>query len=171
MEARGTTTAPMGFRQFCRENPTDCRATGSAAVMALSKARWDELVSVNDAVNNRIEPITDQELYGVVEWWTYPVNARGDCEDYVLEKRRELIRRGWPEGALLITVVLDEKGDGHAVLTVRTDRGEMILDNQNPTVLPWWRTSYSFVKRQSATNTARWEGVSARPADRTAAVR
>lgn len=165
MEARGATTAPMGFVQFCRENPADCQPRSSNAVMALSKARWDELVRVNEQVNNSIEPVTDQDNFGVVEWWTYPENKRGDCEDYVLLKRKVLMDRGWPDSALLITVVRDEKGDGHAVLTARTDKGDMILDNQNPTVLPWTRTAYTFVKRQSASNSARWESVAARPVE------
>ncbi|MBL8572783.1 MAG: transglutaminase-like cysteine peptidase [Hyphomicrobiaceae bacterium] len=165
MEVRGTTTAPMGFVQFCRENPADCQPRSSNAVMALSKARWDELVRVNEQVNNSIEPVTDQDNFGVVEWWTYPENKRGDCEDYVLLKRKVLMDRGWPDSALLITVVRDEKGDGHAVLTARTDKGDMILDNQNPTVLPWSRTAYTFVKRQSASNSARWESVAARPVE------
>ena len=38
--------------------------------------------------------------------------------------------RGWPESKLLITVVRDENNEGHAVLTVRTDEGDFILDNR-----------------------------------------
>ena len=60
-----------------------------------------------------------------------------------------LIESGWPREALLITVVRDKKGDGHAVLTVKTDKGEFILDNQNEDILPWSETGYRFVKRQS----------------------
>lgn len=172
METQGGTSAPMGFVQFCRDNPSDCRGSASRApVVTLTKARWAELIAVNDQINRAVTPMTDQELYGVVEWWTYPQNGRGDCEDYVVAKRKALIARGWPENALLITVVRDEKGDGHAVLTAVTDKGDMILDNQNPQVLPWWRTPYLYVKRQSGLNAARWEMIADRRVDTVAGLR
>ena len=79
---------------------------------------------VNDWVNDSIAPMTDMEHWGVVEKWSYPDDGKGDCEDYVLLKRRMLMQAGWPREALLITVVRDKKGDGHAVLTVKTDKGD-----------------------------------------------
>ncbi|WP_239507684.1 transglutaminase-like cysteine peptidase, partial [Enterobacter hormaechei] len=81
---------------------------------------------INSHVNAAIEPVTDMEQYGVEEVWTYPISGRGDCEDYVLLKKQMLIRAGLPASALLITVVRDRKGDGHAILTVKTDRGDYI---------------------------------------------
>ena len=96
----------------------------------LTPKAWTDLVKVNAWVNDNIKPITDLEHWGVVEQWDYPDDGNGDCEDYVLLKRRMLMQAGWPREALLITVVRDKKGDGHAVLTVKTDRGEFILDNQ-----------------------------------------
>ena len=107
------------------------------------------MVKVNAWVNDNIKPITDLEHWGVVERWNYPDDGYGDCEDYVLLKRRMLMQAGWPREALLITVVRDKKGDGHAVLTVKTNRGEFILDNQEAEILPWNKTGYRFVKRQS----------------------
>ena len=80
----------------------------------------------------------------------YPDDGYGDCEDYVLQKRRMLIQAGWPREALLITVVRDRKDEGHAMLTVKTDKGEFILDNQTDEILPWTDTGYRFVKRQVA---------------------
>src|SRR5579859_1042130 len=80
----------------------------------------------------------------------------GDCEDYVLLKRKMLIDAGWPREALLITVVRDKKGEGHAVLTVKTDKGEFILDNQNENVVAWTETGYRFVKRQSQSDPNVW---------------
>jgi predicted transglutaminase-like cysteine proteinase len=100
--------------------------------------------------------MTDLEHWGVIERWNYPDDGYGDCEDYVLLKRRMLTQAGWPREALLITVVRDKKGDGHAVLTVKTDRGEFILDNQEPEVLPWTKTGYRFVKRQSQSDPNVW---------------
>jgi predicted transglutaminase-like cysteine proteinase len=100
--------------------------------------------------------MTDLEHYGVVEKWAYPEDGYGDCEDYVLLKRRMLMQIGWPRGALLITVVRDKKGDGHAVLTVRSDKGEFILDNQEAEILPWSETGYRYVKRQSQSDPNVW---------------
>ena len=100
--------------------------------------------------------MTDLEHWGVVERWNYPDDGYGDCEDYVLLKRRMLMQAGWPREALLITVVRDKKGDGHAVLTVKTDQGEFILDNQEPQILPWTKTGYRFVKRQSQSDPNLW---------------
>ena len=56
-------------------------------------------------------------------------NGAGDCEDYVLEKRRELMHKGLSASDLLITVVRKPDGEGHAMLTVRTDKGDFVLDN------------------------------------------
>jgi len=67
-----------------------------------------------------------------------------------------LMQAGWPRQALLITVVRDKQGDGHAVLTVKTDRGEFVLDNQNEEVLLWSETGYRFVKRQSQIDPNVW---------------
>jgi predicted transglutaminase-like cysteine proteinase len=94
--------------------------------------------------------------WGVLERWSYPDDGKGDCEDYVLLKRRMLMQAGWPREALLITVVRDKRGDGHAVLTVKTDKGDFILDNQEEQVLLWSETGYRFVKRQSQSNPNHW---------------
>ena len=111
---------------------------------------------VNRWVNDNIKPITDLEHWGVVEHWNYPDDGYGDCEDYVLLKRRMLMQAGWPREALLITVVRDKHGDGHAVLTVKTDNGEFILDNQRDEILLWSETGYRFVKRQSQSDPNVW---------------
>ncbi|MGI9406916.1 MAG: transglutaminase-like cysteine peptidase, partial [Hyphomicrobiaceae bacterium] len=77
-------------------------------------------------------------------------------EDYVLLKRRMLMQRGWPASALLITVVRDEFGDGHAILTARTTSGDFILDNRLDEVVAWHALPYDFIKRQSAVNPMYW---------------
>ena len=123
--------------------------------MLTSKA-WSDLVKVNAWVHDNIQPITDQEHWGVVERWNYPDDGKGDCEEYVLLKRKMLMQAGWPREALLITVVRDKKGDGHAVLTVKTNRGEFVLDNQESQVLAWNKTGYRFVKRQSQSDPNTW---------------
>ncbi|HXF87204.1 MAG TPA: transglutaminase-like cysteine peptidase [Xanthobacteraceae bacterium] len=164
---------PIGWAEFCAQHPGECRVrAGVPRDIVLTPRVWKELVRVNKWVNETIKPITDLEHWGVVERWSYPDDGYGDCEDYVLLKRRMLIEAGWPREALLITVVRDKKGEGHAVLTVRTDRGEFILDNQHPEVLPWTETGYRFVKRQSQSDPNIWVSLGdSRPATATAASR
>ena len=165
--------APIGWIEFCVENPRDCAGHKTAARdIVLSQQTWSSLVRVNDWVNQSIKPITDMDHWGVVEKWSYPDDGYGDCEDYVLLKRRMLMEAGWPREAMLITVVRDKKGEGHAVLTVKTDKGEFILDNQEDRVLLWSETGYRFVKRQSQTDQNIWVSLGdPRPAVSTAATR
>ena len=122
----------------------------------LNTQAWKDLERMNLYVNTHVKPMTDMEHWGVVERWNYPDDGYGDCEDYVLQKRRLLIQAGWPREALLITVVRDKHGDGHAILTVKTDKGEFVLDNQNDQILLWSDTGYRFVKRQSQTDQNVW---------------
>ena len=117
--------------------------------------RLSELDEINRAVNRAIAPVTDMELYGVSERWVIPVD-RGDCEDYALLKRQTLIKRGWPVSSLLMTVVRDENGDGHAVLTARTAQGDFILDNKVDAVKMWHQTPYDYVMRQSFIDPKVW---------------
>jgi predicted transglutaminase-like cysteine proteinase len=157
MQSFGDTLPPIGYVTFCREHKDECRAGRRFADrVQLSAARFRELAEVNETVNDAVAPVTDLELYGKVEMWTYPQGGKGDCEDYVLLKRRTLIERGWPESTLLITVVRDENNEGHAVLTVRTDQGDFVLDNKRREVLQWAATSYTFIKRQSDRNPLVW---------------
>jgi predicted transglutaminase-like cysteine proteinase len=156
LQSFGDTLPPIGYVNFCRERMDECRPSGRFADrVQLSAAKFRELKQVNTSVNDAVAPVTDLDLYGKVEVWTYPVKE-GDCEDYVLLKRRILIERGWPESTLLITVVRDENNEGHAVLTVRTDRGDLVLDNKQRDVMAWADTPYTFVKQQSARNPLVW---------------
>ena len=154
---RHGTRAPIGWVEFCNEYSRGMRRHGQRAARRRALAEGLEGSGrVNKWVNDTIKPITDMEHWGVVEQWSYPDDGNGDCEDYVLLKRRMLMQAGWPREALLITVVRDKKGDGHAVLTVKTDKGEFILDNQEEQILLWSETGYRFVKRQSQTDPNIW---------------
>ncbi|MGE3067416.1 MAG: transglutaminase-like cysteine peptidase [Hyphomicrobiaceae bacterium] len=147
---------PYGFVLFCNRMPRECADTSLVEQrMPADPDRLSELDTVNRAVNREIEPATDMEIYGQTEYWTIPTD-RGDCEDYALLKRKRLIARGWPASALLMTVVRDEKGEGHAVLTARTQIGDLILDNKNDEVKPWYRTPYRYVMRQSYLDPRVW---------------
>jgi predicted transglutaminase-like cysteine proteinase len=165
-----TSRAPIGWVEFCYDRPRECAvpATTPRDVVLTAKA-WKDLVRINNWVNERIKPMTDLDHWGVVEKWSYPDDGYGDCEDYVLLKRRVLMDAGWPREALLITVVRDKRGDGHAVLTVKTDKGDYILDNQVEDVLHWSDTGYRFVKRQSQSDPNVWVSLGdPRPAAATA---
>jgi predicted transglutaminase-like cysteine proteinase len=148
---------PIGWVEFCTGHPKECATNPSVPRdVVLTAKSWKDLTRVNKWVNETIKPVTDLEQWGVVEKWSYPDTGKGDCEDYVLLKRRMLVQAGWPREALLITVVRDKKGDGHAVLTVKTDKGDFILDNQAENVLLWSDTGYRFVKRQSQSDPNVW---------------
>lgn len=152
----GTTTIPIGHAQFCKTHPEECGAYEHAIeTMQLTDDRWDQLVATNARLNDEIVPVTDEELYKVKEFWTYP-DGYGDCEDIALAKRRALVNAGWEPSTLLMTVVRERSGAGHAVLLVRTDRGDLVLDNQDGAVKLWSDTPYQFVKRQSQANAGEW---------------
>ncbi len=153
----GAAQPPIGHVEFCMRNPDECVAkdAGNMKVRLTDKAR-EQLMAVNARINELIKPMSDKEQYGEIERWTYPVSGMGDCEDYVLLKKFELARLGWPHSALLITVVRDEMDEGHAVLTVRTDQGDLVLDNKHSRVLAWHETGYAFIKRQSAVDPREW---------------
>src|SRR6476661_7087348 len=151
------TQPPPGWVDFCARQPGECLSSETAPQnVALSRKAWRDLVRVNNWVNETIKLLTDLEHWGVVERWSYPDDGYGDCEDYALLKRRLLIEAGWPREALLMTVVRENNGNGHALLTVKTDKGEFILDNQEEKILLWSETSYRFVKRQSQNDPNRW---------------
>ncbi len=153
----GVTQPPYGFVDFCNRVPAECN---DGAPEELRKAgnsdHVSELDRVNRKINREVEPMSDKDLYGVNEFWTLPKSGKGDCEDYVLLKRQVLMKSGWPASALLITVVLDERGEGHAVLTARTASGDYILDNKTDEMRLWYQTPYRFVMRQSYLNPRLW---------------
>ena len=151
------TRAPIGWVDFCAEHTFECKVAPSAPRdVVLTNKTWTDLVRINKWVNENVKPMTDMDHWGVVEKWSYPDDGYGDCEDYALLKRRMLTEAGWPREALLMTVVREKSGDGHAVLTVKTDKGEFILDNQETKILLWSETSYRYVKRQSQSDPNRW---------------
>ena len=167
------TRAPIGWVEFCKETPAECKGGQSQPRdIVMTQAAWRDLNKVNHWVNETIKPMTDMDHWGVVEKWSIPTDGYGDCEDYVLLKRKMLIDAGWPREALLITVVRDKMGEGHAVLTVKSDKGEFVLDNQNESVVAWTETGYRFVKRQSQGDPNVWVSLGdPRPAALTASAR
>ena len=158
MNVTGWANPPIGHLMFCKTFPDECVAHGARGPVILDAQLWADLQQVNLQVNRAITPDTDMDIYGKDEVWTLPTD-RGDCEDYVLLKRKDLEARGWPTGALLIAVVFDEVGEGHAVLVVRTTSGDYALDNKTDQIKLWTETGYKFVKRESDTDPRKWVSV------------
>jgi predicted transglutaminase-like cysteine proteinase len=152
-----TSAPPVGWVQFCQTYQGECNTKPLPPRDAvLSAQAWTDLKRVNDTVNRGIKPITDMDHYGMIQWWRYPDDGSGACHSYALLKRRLLMQAGWPRQALLMTIVHEANDEGHAVLTVKTDRGEFILDNLNDNILLWSKTPYRFYKRQSQDDPNTW---------------
>lgn len=151
------TSQPIGHYEFCKSNPFECSIrTRDRGPLAINEKWRAAIEQVNLSVNREVRPMNDRDIYGKEEHWAYPTDGVGDCEDYVLEKRKRLHAMGIPLSNLLITVVRKPDGEGHAVLTIRTSEGDLILDNLSDEVKLWSWTSYEFLKRQASTHTGRW---------------
>lgn len=156
MVVGAVTSQPIGHYEFCQTRPAECSIKSrSAPAPKISPEGWAIVREVNRAVNARYIPKTDMEIYGKEEVWAYPTKY-ADCEDFALQKRKELAEKGFALSDLLITVLRKADGEGHAVLTLRTSEGDFILDNLESEIKPWYATSYTFLKRQSSFNTGRW---------------
>ncbi|QQR40363.1 transglutaminase-like cysteine peptidase [Devosia rhizoryzae] len=154
--AEAPTSIPVGHLEFCKSRPAECQRNDKVVpAMALDDTTWQQLVSINAYYNQTIVPVTDEQLYQTAEFWTYP-NGYGDCEDFALIKRRDLIAAGWHPSTLMIAVVKEANGNGHAVLIARTDRGDLVLDNQVGSIDLWSDTPYKFIKRQSQADAGQW---------------
>jgi predicted transglutaminase-like cysteine proteinase len=139
---------------LCQELPDECAVDiDEPEFVRMTPEVMDLVQAVNKHVNGTVSPITDRERWGVEDIWEYPVGHQGDCEDFQLLKRKLLTDAGLPKRAMRMTVVINELGEGHAVLTIRTDGDDLILDNRTGAILRWHETGYSFVKRESSHRT------------------
>ena len=145
-------TPVPGWIRFCKQRPEECAVKSfEPATITLTPQAWEMLTRVNRQVNATIRSMTDMEHWGVEDRWGFAEDGYGDCEDYQLVKRERLVAAGFPRRALRMTAVLDEDGAPHAVMMVRTDRGNFILDNKRNTVLPWRQTGYIYLQREGGT--------------------
>lgn len=160
MQEQGRTVAPFGHVEFCSRNPGECRREGVRSDTAsLSTGSWRMLQQVNVQVNAAIAPQSDAAR-GQIDKWSL-AQDKGDCEDYALTKRYELIRRGWSPSSVLLATVRDQRNRPHAVLVARTDRGDFVLDNMTGAVKAWDDTGYTWLKRQSSSNPRIWVSLTA----------
>lgn len=155
LKTGSSTSIPYGHHAYCKSRPSDCGAMRAAAPEALTSARLSTLKSVNASINRSIEAKSDQSLYGKTEVWAYPVK-QGDCEDYALAKRARLQRLGFHPANLLLAMAKRPNGEAHVVVVVRTNKGDLVLDNLTDQVQPVSRTRLRFLKIQNARNAADW---------------
>lgn len=154
MVTKGYAFPPPAARVFCAGHPELCNTNGQVKLVTLTPARKAELEAVNTSVNRRIAERSDLVTTGSSDDWRVPTK-QGDCEDIAILKKSELLKRGWPASALLLTVAT-LGGEGHTVLTVRTDKGDLILDNRGSVIRDWSRTSYHYFARQSQSTNGKW---------------
>lgn len=146
------TLAPFAFIRFCRDNQTECKSGDGPGLVEVGQAHRRELAQVNASVNRAIKPTYDADDD---DRWAVDVTS-GDCEDYALTKRRQLISLGWPSRSLRIAVAKTPQGEGHAVLVVKTSQGDLVLDNRTNSVRPFDQTDLRWEKIQSPDNPRLW---------------
>jgi predicted transglutaminase-like cysteine proteinase len=154
------TLAPLAYTRFCQTYADECYPQNTdlnARPIRLSQMATAELTDVNDAVNATIAPERNERGLAHEAWLINP--ASGDCNDYAVTKRHALLARGWPSDALLLAEVAVSGGEHHLVLVVRTDRGDMVLDNLSDKIKAWTRTPYRFVRMQSPSGSMLWSKV------------
>lgn len=149
-----TIAAPIAAQNLCQTYVWACsKSVGSAAI---THADLETLAQVNRRVNHGIREVSDLSQFRTNDVWTLPTSAGGDCEDFALLKKQELIARGLPAQSLLIATVLDRNRRGHAVLIARTERGDLVLDNVTGKIRNWARTGYIFLRMQNPNAPERW---------------
>jgi predicted transglutaminase-like cysteine proteinase len=136
--------APLGYQLMCLKSPAECQGGGKSEVEG-SAQTMAVIKQVNASVNRAITPRND----GAVDDWSASASS-GDCEDYVLAKRRALIKAGFSPSALRIAYVKTNSGEGHAILVVKTSKGDVVLDNLNGTVRPLSQAGYRIVSMSGA---------------------
>ena len=155
------TRVPYGWADFCARRPLECRVDVLDPVdVVLDDHVMHTLETINRQVNAEIEPVSNMDHWGtLLDHWDYPTDGKGDCKIYALWKRKLLLDMGFPRQALLMTIVRDLEGNGHTILTVKTDKGDLILDNMVGEIRLWDETGYKFVKRQSQADPNIWVSI------------
>ncbi|MGY4615530.1 putative transglutaminase-like cysteine proteinase [Bradyrhizobium sp. USDA 4472] len=156
------TMPPFAFLQFCVRYEDECRKRPifRGGPVKLTEERLAELKQVNQSVNREIIPERNELGLLAEKWLINP--DRGDCNDYAVSKRHELLSRGWPARALLLSEVVVSSGEHHLILVVRTNGGDLVLDNLTPQIRPWSRVPYRWVRIQTPTHHRLWATIAGR---------
>lgn len=155
--AKRSVAAPKGSVGLCTNYRWACARTGSRGVSNEAALRLAK--AVNNRVNRTTREIEDLAQYGREEHWALPTATGGDCEDFALLKKKKLIESGVASETLLMATVLDRDLRSHAVLVMRTDDGDLVLDNLSNRILPWKRTGYTFLRMQNPSSPRRWDAI------------
>jgi predicted transglutaminase-like cysteine proteinase len=158
------TLPPMAYTQ-CIRYADQCRQTRMlfrGGPVHMTAERWEELNDVNKSVNSSIVPEANTEGVAAKNWLISP--SHGDCNDYAVTKRAELLDRGWAARTLLLSEVVTSWGEHHLVLVVRTSAGDVILDNLTPQIRPWLRAPYRWLRMQTPKNPNFWTTLDTRNA-------
>lgn len=153
--------APMAHTRFCLNHPDDCLNENDESQPRepeLTTKRFNDLALVNREVNAAIKPAT--ELTTAIQEWRIAPRS-GNCHDYAVTKRHELLSRGWSSRSLLLAEVIVSSAEHHLVLVVRTKNVDLVLDNLNPNVRPAAATTndYEWLRIESPDNPLLWSTV------------
>lgn len=154
------TLAPMAYTQFCLRYADECKPRHMAfrgGRLRLNAERWADLRQVNRDVNDAIRPVPNLEGLAGEKWLLHPVS--GDCNDYAVTKRHELLARGWPARTLLLSEVVTRWGEHHLVLVVRSFSGDFVLDSLSGGIVPWFKAPYQWVRIQSPNDSRLWSTI------------
>ncbi len=157
------TLPPMAFTQFCLRYAGECRPhhmVFRGGRLKLTEQRWAELREVNRQVNAEIRPEPNTEGLAAEKWLLHP--SSGDCNDYAVTKRHDLLARGWPSRAVLLSEVVTTWGEHHLVVVVRTFSGDLVLDNLAANIVPWSKKPYQWVRIQMPKNPNYWASLAGR---------
>jgi predicted transglutaminase-like cysteine proteinase len=155
------TLAPFQHVRFCLRYPSDCKSNPTENERIDLDAQTTELLKrVNQSVNMSIIPTPKSYGSNLGDGWTIAPDM-GDCNDYAVTKRHELLENGLPSKALRLSVVKTASGIGHLVLVVVTTKGDIVMDNLTEVIRPWQSTDYHWLKIQSATDSKFWYEIKA----------
>lgn len=155
-EGEDATLAPLAFVRFCSKIPAECERRGSNVTdVDVTAALRETLNTVNRSVNAGIEPDeSGSNVSGTQDWNLNPV--RGDCNDYAVTKRHDLVSGGLPTSAVRLTAVMTQDGQDHMVVVIKAKGGDLVLDNLHPDIVSLRKTGYRVMKEQSGTDPKVW---------------
>ncbi len=153
--------APIGFPSACARYAWLCHDSGGREMS--DEEAMPLLQKVNRQVNAGVAAATDAQTSGKSEYWSLPINNKGDCEDYALLKLKTLLGAGFASNKLALSVAIDRGGNNHVVLLARLTSGDYVLDNLAGKVKPWASTGYTFLASQNFNNKSAWQVTLAGP--------
>jgi predicted transglutaminase-like cysteine proteinase len=154
--------APPGFISFCLRQSTQCAdEKPGAAPVHLDAGKRALIATVNSQVNRTTTWVHDSVRSEAKEHFDLVRNGKGDCEDMALTKRKMLNATGIPFHNLVLAIGRNGRGELHAVLVVRTDAGDLVLDSPDTAIRDWREAGLTWIKRQDGTALG-WETIPAK---------